>query len=79
MVQISCDTCKAVKPSKETVGINVPEWILGYDLQTETPRSVQRSIRFLDHWDDRRALDLGTIHLCSEQCREEYVHGSAAA
>ena len=75
MVRITCDNCGAVKTEQlpETV-----EWILGYDLETETPKSVQRSIRLLDHWDDRRVLELGAIHLCSPQCRDEYMKHSAA-
>jgi hypothetical protein len=75
MARITCDNCGVVKPEKLPVGI---EWILGYDLETETPKSVQRSIRLLDHWDDRRVLELGAIHLCSLQCRDEYMKHSAA-
>jgi hypothetical protein len=40
---------------------------------------VQRSIRFLDRWDDRRVLELGAIHLCSQACREKYLKRSKAA
>lgn len=75
MVKITCDNCGANKPQ------NLPgnvEWILGYDLETETPKSVQRSVRLLDDWDDRRLMELGTIHLCSIQCRDEYMKFSAA-
>jgi len=75
MVKITCDYCGAEKPEKLPTSI---EWILGYDLEMETPRAVQRSIRLLDHWDDRRALELGAIHLCSIQCRDQYMKGSAA-
>jgi hypothetical protein len=75
MVKITCDNCGAVKPGKLPATI---EWILGYDLETETPKSVQRSIRLLDHWDDRRVLELGAIHLCSLKCRDEYMKLSAA-
>ncbi len=52
MVTITCDNCGAKRP--ERLPANT-EWILGYDLETETPKSVQRSIRLLDHWDDRRS------------------------
>jgi hypothetical protein len=38
---------------------------------------VRRSIRLFDHWDDRRVLELGAIHLCSLQCRDEYMRHSA--
>jgi hypothetical protein len=60
-------------PSKLDPGI---AWILGYDLQLEAPNALQRSIRFLDHWDDRRALEFGAIHLCSTQCLDEYLRTS---
>ena len=74
MVKITCDNCGAEKPERLPPTI---EWILGYDLETETPTSVQRSIRLLDHWDDRRVLELGSIHLCSIECRDEYMRESA--
>jgi hypothetical protein len=72
MVTVMCDVCKAKRAEGEA-------WILGYDLQSETPTSVQRAIRFLDHWDDRRILELGAIHLCSEECRDRYIRGARAA
>src|ERR1700758_3465855 len=75
MVRITCDNCGGKKPEKLPAGI---EWIQGYDLETETPKSVQRSIRLLDHWDDRRVLELGAIHLCSIQCRDQYLKLNAA-
>jgi hypothetical protein len=75
MVRITCDNCGAEKPQQLAAAT---EWILGYDLEMETPKSVQRSIRLLDHWDDRRVLELGAIHLCSLQCRDEYMRHSAA-
>jgi hypothetical protein len=74
MVRITCDKCGAEKPQQLPAAT---EWILGYDLEMETPKSVQRSIRLLDHWDDRRVLELGAIHLCSLQCRDEYMRHSA--
>ncbi len=76
MVKITCDNCGTEMPDVMPVG---EEWILGYDLQLESPNAVQRSIRFLDHWDNRRIVELGAIHLCSLACREEYVQRSAAA
>jgi hypothetical protein len=74
MVRITCDNCGAEKPQQLPAAT---EWILGYDLEMETPKSVQRSIRLLDHWDDRRVLEPGAIHLCSLQCRDEYMRHSA--
>jgi hypothetical protein len=35
MIKITCDNCGAVKPEKLPATI---EWILGYDLETETPK-----------------------------------------
>ncbi len=76
MVRITCDNCGAERP--ETLPSN-REWVLGYDLELEAPNAVQRSIRFLDRWDNRRVLELGAIHLCSLQCRDEYLARSRAA
>ena len=75
MVTITCDNCGAKKPERLP---SDTEWILGYDLETETSKSVQRSVRLLDHWDDRRLLEFGAIHLCSIQCRDEYLKQSAS-
>lgn len=76
MVSITCDVCGKEKPQALTNGGN---WIIGYDLQSEAANAVSRSIRFLDHWDDRRVLELGTIHLCSERCKQNYLRGERAA
>jgi hypothetical protein len=54
MVRITCDNCGTEWPERLPATV---EWIVGYDLETETPKSVQRSIRLLDHWDDRRVPD----------------------
>jgi len=77
MVEIKCDSCGKRKPNndkrfKET-------WLLGWDLQVENKSGVQRSIRFLDKWDDRRIAELGAIHLCSQTCREGYLRGERRA
>ena len=76
MVEITCDNCDALMP--EVMPADA-EWILGYDLQVESPNAVQRSVRFLDHWDNRRVLEVGAIHLCSIECREEYLMKTRAA
>jgi hypothetical protein len=70
MVKIICDNCGAQRPEKLEPGV---EWILGYDLQLVGPNALQRSIRFLERWDDRRALEIGAVHLCSLQCKDEYM------
>lgn len=77
MVTIKCDSCGAIKPNDLTRPGR--EWILGYDLEIESPYRLQRSVRFLDRWDDRRVLELGAIHFCSEDCKEEYIARSRAA
>ena len=77
MVRISCDVCGRTRPATEE--IQSEEWILGYDLESESKAGLQRSVRFLDRWDDRRVLELGAIHLCSEKCRDKYLKASKAA
>ena len=54
MVEISCDTCGKVKPVGASLGNGHNEWVLGYDVEMQSPNSLQRSMRFLERWDDRR-------------------------
>ncbi len=75
MIKITCDNCGAERPEKPAA---TAEWILGYDIEIESPNSMQRSLRFLDHWDDRRILEFGSIHLCCEECKAEYKAAEAA-
>ena len=77
MVQITCDSCGRGKPTGLSPAKD--EWIMGWDLEVETSRSVNHTIRFLDRWDDRRVMELGGVHLCSEPCREKYLHRSRVA
>ncbi len=70
MVQIICDTCGDTMPDPMPSGF---EWIMGYDLQIESVNALQRSVRFLEHWDNRRILEVGAIHFCSLECRNNYV------
>jgi hypothetical protein len=79
MVEISCDSCGKVKPLSETVRNGGSEWVLGYDVEVQSPNALQRSMRFLDHWDDRRVLELGAIHFCSDACKEKYISTARAA
>lgn len=67
MVKITCDNCGVERPERPAT-----EWILGYDIEMESPNAVQRSLRFLDRWDDRRVIEFGAIHICCEQCKAEY-------
>ncbi|MBI2679181.1 MAG: hypothetical protein HYX28_10415 [Candidatus Koribacter versatilis] len=77
MVTITCDTCGKEKSHNEK---NLKEtWIMGSDLQVENKSGVQRSIRFMDHWDDRRVLELAAIHVCSAKCKDDYIRGRRAA
>ena len=78
MVEITCDMCgkqKAAGPS----GPAKHSWILGYDIEAESRSGLSHSVRFLDRWDDRRILELGAIHLCSEKCRDNYLSRSRGA
>jgi hypothetical protein len=77
MVVITCDVCRGKKPTEAIPGAE--EWTLGTDLEVETTRSLRRQLTFYDRWDDRRVLELGAIHLCSEECRQEYIDKSKAA
>lgn len=74
MVTIECDVCKGKRPQGSD-----EEWIQGYDLEVESSSGISRSVRFLDRWDDRRILELGAIHLCSEECRDKYLKKSRQA
>jgi hypothetical protein len=75
MIKITCDNCSAVMHRNT----GSPEWVLGYDIETESSHGVSRSVRFLDRWDDARALQLGAIHLCSLKCRDAYVKKARVA
>ena len=76
MVKITCDNCGEERPERQASG---KEWILGYDIEMESPNAIQRSLRFLDRWDNRRVLEFGAIHLCCEQCKSEYKTAAPAA
>ena len=79
MVEIKCDNCDAVKHPNDETRNSDPEWILGWDLISESTNAVQRSIRFLDRWDNRRVAEFGAIHFCCPECREEYITANRAA
>ncbi len=78
MVTIACDVCNTKKDT-DAIPSGSDTWILGFDLEVETKNSLRRSLTFLDRWDDRRVLDLGSIHLCCEECRQRYIDRSKAA
>jgi len=79
MVEISCDSCGKVRPVLETARNGGGGWVLGYDVEVQSPNALQRSMRFLDRWDDRRVLELGAIHFCSDGCKEKYISTARAA
>jgi hypothetical protein len=75
MVEITCDSCGKKKPEEP----RDDGWVLGYDLEVQTPNALNHSIRFLDRWDDRRILELGAVHFCSVKCRDAFLKRSRAA
>ena len=77
MVEITCDTCGKKKNQELRTGDD--GWILGYDLEIETPNALNHTIRFLDHWDDRRIMELGAVQFCSVKCRDAFMKRSRAA
>jgi hypothetical protein len=78
MVEITCDVCDKKRPDPGK-RLGNDSWILGYDIEMEKANSLQRSLRFLDRWDDSRLLELGAIHLCSEKCKDDYIRKARAA
>ena len=79
MVEISCDSCGKVRPVLETARNGGGGWVLGYDLEVQSPNALQRSMRFLDHWDNRRVMELGAVHFCSAACKDKYINAAKAA
>ena len=77
MVSIICDSCGKKKNTDQAPAEN--GWVLGYDLEVETPNSITHAVRFLDRWDDRRILELGAVHLCSAKCRDKFVNRARVA
>jgi hypothetical protein len=78
VVKISCDVCGKVRPLADT-RIGNDAWVLGYDIEVENANALQRSLRFLNRWDDGRVMELGAIHLCSEKCKDQYIQEARAA
>jgi hypothetical protein len=78
MIEISCDSCGNVKPLVESANRD-GEWVLGYDLEVQSPNALQRSMRFLERWDNRRVMELGAIHFCSVACKDKYINAAKAA
>ena len=72
MLKVICDTCEAERQPGE-------EWVLGYDIESVSANGVRRAITFLDHWDARRMDELGSIHFCSLECKDDYLARQRAA
>jgi hypothetical protein len=79
MVEITCDQCGMVKRPNTEKRNGHSDWLQGYDLISESPTSVQHSIRFLERWDDRRIAEFGAIHFCSVDCRDKYMKKAKVA
>jgi hypothetical protein len=67
-----------MRPSSDK-RIAADSWVLGYDIEIENANALQRSLRFLSRWDDARLLEIGSIHLCSEKCKDHYIKEARAA
>ena len=78
MIKITCDMCDKVRPQSDGRVAN-DSWILGYDLEVGNSNALQRSLRFLPRWDNVRVMDLGSIHICSEECKDQYIKEARAA
>lgn len=78
MVKITCDVCGKIRPQADK-RIADDSWVLGYDIEVENANSLQRSLRFLSRWDDARLMEIGSIQLCSEKCKDQYIKDARAA
>ncbi len=78
MVTLICDTCGEERELNSETTIQ-PDWIQGYDLLTKSERLMQRAIRLLDGWDQRRIAELGAVHFCSIECKDKYLSRNAVA
>jgi hypothetical protein len=70
--------CGKVRPQSDK-RIADDSWVLGYDIEIENANALQRSLRFLSRWEDARLMEIGSIHLCSEKCKERYIKDARAA
>ena len=73
MVTVTCDVC-----GKQRAGEKAESWVLGFDVPTLSA-PMQRSIRFLERWEERRVLEPGAIHFCCDECKQTYVENAQAA
>ena len=73
MVTITCDACGVQRTSE-----NLEHWLLGFDIPAASA-PMKRNIKFLERWEERRALDPGAVHFCCEGCKKTYVESALAA
>lgn len=73
MVTVTCDACGVQRSSE-----NCERWILGFDIPAASA-PMKRSLKFLARWEERRVLDPGAVHFCSEECKNIYVDNALAA
>jgi hypothetical protein len=76
MIRFECDNCGNTKEDAEI-------WIMGFAAERMGVTEARREVVIASSWDDDRAAEPLAIHLCSEECRAEYIQklfgGSATA
>lgn len=68
MLRYECDFCHRMKKNSET-------WILGFAAENIGITAARREVTILPKWDDVRAVDYLAVHLCCDQCRQNYIAG----
>jgi hypothetical protein len=66
MIQFVCDNCSAIKRPEEA-------WIVGHAAEVVGAVSARREITIQSVWDRTAALHPLAVHLCSIQCKDEYM------
>jgi len=66
MLRYECDYCHRLKEKDEA-------WILGFAAENIGVTSARREVTILPVWDEVRAVDYLAVHLCCEQCRQNYM------
>lgn len=66
MVRFQCDSCGGIKEKSET-------WILGLAAENIGVTSARRELSIASTWEDKLAVDPLAVHLCSQQCRSDYM------
>lgn len=66
MLRYECDFCHRLKEKGES-------WILGFAAENIGVTARKREVTILPQWDELRAVGYLAVHLCSEQCRQNYM------